>query len=82
LHIAFSPQNNFFEADLDQAVLTNTVGQELFNQLSTYLTTVEELNTGLNQIKLPSKERTSLPENLDEFHQNWDDTAYDHFLDN
>lgn len=82
LHIALSSQNNFFEADLEQVVLANGLGQELFEQLSTCLTAVEELNAVLNQIKLPSEERMSLPGNLDLPKQNWDDTAYDHFIDN
>jgi hypothetical protein len=82
LHIALPPQQDFFEANLEQVVLANTVGQELFKELSTYLSTVEELSASLHQIKLPSKERIPLPKDLDLSNRNWDDSAYDHFIDN
>lgn len=82
LHIALPSQQNFFEADLQKTVLTNTVGQELFNELSTCLSIVEELESAVNQLKLPSKERIPLPKELDLSNQNWEDSAYDHFIDN
>ncbi|MBL4651110.1 MAG: DUF3137 domain-containing protein [Aureispira sp.] len=80
LHIALPPQQDFFEGDLEQVVLTNTVGEELFKELSTYLSTVEELSVSLHEIKLPSKERIPLPKDLDLPNRNWDDSAYDHFI--
>lgn len=81
-HIALSPQTNFFEADLEQTVLADTIGKELFEQLSTYLSTVEELSASLSQLNLPSQEKIPLPKDLDLPKENWGDDAYDHFIDN
>lgn len=81
-HIALSPQHNFFEADLEQTVLANTIGQELFEQLSTYLSTVEELSASLSSLNLPFQEKAPLPKDLDSPKENWGDSAYDHFIDN
>lgn len=80
LHIALPPQQNFFEGNLEQAVLADTLGEKLYKELSVYLSTVEELSTSLHQIKLPAKERIPLPKNLALPNRNWDDSAYDHFI--
>jgi hypothetical protein len=82
LHIALPSEQDFFEGDLEQEVLPNTLGEELFNELSACLSVVDELNASLNQLELPSKERIPLPRDLDLSNENWDDSAYDHFIDN
>ena len=82
LHIALPSQHNFFEGDLEQTVLAKPLGEELFKELSTCLSLVEELNRSVNKLELPSKERIPLSKELDAGNQNWDDSAYDHFIDN
>jgi ribosome-associated toxin RatA of RatAB toxin-antitoxin module len=82
LHISLSSKHNFFEADLEQAVLVDTVGENLFDELSNCLSIVNKLGASLTNLELPSKERIPLPKDLALPAQNWDDSAYDHFIDN
>lgn len=77
LHIALPLQEHFFEGDLKQTVSANTVGQKLFKELATCLTVVEHLSASLYQLELPSPKT----KNLDLPTQNWDNSAYDHFID-
>lgn len=82
LHIALPSKHNFFEADLEQAALVGTVGENLFDELSNCLSIVNKLGASLMNLELPSNERIPLPKDLTLPTQNWDDSAYDHFIDN
>lgn len=81
LHIAIPSLYDFFEGKIEKKVLSSTVGQELFEELSTCLSVVADLSACLSGLALPSQERILLPKE-DAKLPNWDNSAYDHFMDN
>ncbi|WMX12841.1 DUF3137 domain-containing protein [Aureispira sp. CCB-E] len=80
-HIALPSQHNYFETDLTEFVSEANLGQKLFKELTTCLSIVEELSAGMNRIKLPSQERRLPLKDSTASTENWDNSAYDHFID-
>jgi hypothetical protein len=77
VYLALPAAHNFFETKLEESVLTNNLAKRLYDELSLCFDAMEVLSEQLEQIRGQADViRPNGPS------QNWDNSAYDHFLDN